>query len=83
MSYQALRRDTHVARKKHRCIWCGEEIGKGDKYLDAAGTMDGNFEHSKWHPECDKFALDNCGPGSFEFAPHENERPSGEPNANP
>lgn len=68
-----------MAQKNHRCIWCGEQIPKGSKYLRETGEFQGEFFAQKWHPECEldsqNRAQDN-GDGSWtEFDPYENERP--------
>lgn len=77
MSYTLLSETFPVARKQHRCIWCGEAILPGEKYRDERSIFDGSFQHHKWHPECsgaqqDEYDADYGG----EFEAHQNERPS-------
>jgi hypothetical protein len=55
MSWTSLSTD-HItkARKRHGCVWCGTLIEKGEPYTKYNGTYDGDFQTSKFHPECDK-----------------------------
>lgn len=43
-----------VARKEHRCIWCGQTILKGEKYDRWVGIFEGDFNCNKFHKECSK-----------------------------
>ncbi len=54
MSFETIRESTRTARRKHRCTWCGEPIEPGQSYCDVVGKFDGDFQPSKYHPECDK-----------------------------
>ena len=80
MSYSLIAEHFPVARKMHRCIWCGESIVTGEKYRDERSTFDGEFQHHKWHMECNADAVEyfNSGEGP-EFYAHENERPKSIP----
>ena len=42
----------HVARKKHVCCSCNQEIEKGNEYTKTIGTYEGYFVSSAWHTEC-------------------------------
>ncbi|GAC1478406.1 MAG: hypothetical protein NVS1B6_19740 [Steroidobacteraceae bacterium] len=76
MSYTFLAETAPVARKSHRCIWCGEPINKGEKYKYTTGIFDGDFQANHWHPECCAAQRREASKtGECEFAPHENERP--------
>lgn len=52
MSWETLNATWRKARKEHECVWCGETIVKGERYLDETGLMDGDFINQKWHKEC-------------------------------
>lgn len=40
------------ARKEHVCIWCGQPIVKGERYLDENVLGDNTVNNQKWHNEC-------------------------------
>ena len=66
-----------LARKAHRCIWCGQAIEAGSTYKDERSVGDGRIQRHRWHPEClaDQGRL--CREwGEDEFTPWENERPA-------
>ena len=44
--------DSIVARKEHRCWWCGEPIHKGDTYTRWTTVDNGDFQQTRTHPEC-------------------------------
>lgn len=74
--YRLLSCVTRTARKPHRCIWCGEAIETGAKYIDERSVYDGRMQRHRWHPEC----LPACHAalreaGDEGFTAHENERP--------
>jgi hypothetical protein len=77
MSYHLLEHATPLARKAHRCTWCGEEIPAGEKYIRIRCIYDGEPQVNKFHAECEKACSEEAaeyGP-DFEFSPGENERP--------
>ena len=76
MGYSLLRDSYPIARKIHRCIWCGEAIEPGEKYWSEQSIYYGNFQHHKWHLECESTSKDYFAEGDNEFIPYENERPS-------
>ena len=41
-----------VARKAHKCIWCGEQIDRGTTYRRQTGKFDGDFQSNAWHLDC-------------------------------
>jgi len=69
----------HMASKRHRCIWCGQGILKGDLFHRVTGSFDGQFQNNKWHPECHEAfrqELVSKGAASMEIAKYANERPA-------
>ncbi len=79
MNYRLIKETFPVARKKHRCIWCGESIPVGLKHRHEISEFDVLQDH-RWHLECDASAViyfnNEDGP---EFSAYENERPSPNP----
>lgn len=66
---------TPIARKQHRCEWCGEEIKKGEKHYKFVGIHDG-FCSWRMHSECIKAferEVDNLNEDG-EFMPYEHKR---------
>ncbi len=41
-----------VARKAHKCEWCGEPIHVGERHPQFVGQWDGEFQHWRMHSEC-------------------------------
>jgi len=52
VSFQLLSESNPVARKVYRCIWCGEDIIKGEKHYAYSGRYDGEFQSARTHLEC-------------------------------
>jgi hypothetical protein len=76
MSYELIRESFPVARKRHRCIWCGEGINAGVKHRHEVSSFDGNLQDHRWHLECDDDAKDYFDEGNGpEFSAYSNERP--------
>lgn len=77
MSYRLLRDSWPVARKAHRCIWCGQTISVGERYRNEYSVYDGAFQNHHWHSECDADAREyfSDGDGDDEFIPYSAERP--------
>ena len=76
MSYALISERSHMATKRYRCIWCGESIFAGTKYVREFSVYDGDVQKHCWHPECKDAANDFFREeGEDEFAPWENERP--------
>ncbi len=75
MSYTLLKETYPIARKQHRCVWCGERIEIGEKYTHEKSVYDGNMQDHKWHMECDKAAGEYFKSGEEEFDAGVNERP--------
>lgn len=74
MSYQLIRESWPVARKVHRCIWCGESIKVGEKHRYEVSRYDG-LQFNRWHAECEEDAQEYFRDGEDEFIPYSNERP--------
>src|SRR5690348_8752902 len=77
MGYTLLSKTDPVARKDHRCIWCGQRIPKGEGYINERSIYDGDMQNHHWHPECweaskEEFSRE-C---EWEFSPYDNERPT-------
>jgi hypothetical protein len=47
VSYTLLSESTPVARKAHRCIWCGERIAAGERYTHERSIYDGGFQNHR------------------------------------
>lgn len=75
MSYELIRESFPVARKPHRCIWCGGVITMGLKHVHEISKYDDLQDH-RWHLEC-RDAARRCyiSGEEPEFSPYENERP--------
>lgn len=41
-----------VAKKEHRCVWCGETIEIGVLYYRSNLLFCGEFQSQAWHAEC-------------------------------
>jgi hypothetical protein len=74
MSYELLSKTRPIARKDHRCIWCGQKIPKGEQYISEQSVFDGDFQNHHWHFECLEDAQANTD-YEWEFMPYHNERP--------
>jgi hypothetical protein len=77
--YQLFSLTDRKAAKAHRCIWCGEAIAVGERYQDERSVYDGEFQHHKWHPECQADAQEDWRQGGdAEFMPWSAPRPQRE-----
>ena len=74
MTYQLLHENRPRARKRHTCIWCGEDIEKGEQYHYEQSIYDGNFQNHHWHLECQQIAVDEWFPDDEQFMPYEHPR---------
>jgi hypothetical protein len=76
MGYTLISEREHKAAKRYRCIWCGEQIPIGTRYVREFSVYDGDVQKHNWHPECkgaaEEFFRET---GEDDFAPWENERP--------
>ena len=52
MSYELISETKPKARKDHECIWCGERIDNGDRYVRVVYNFHGDFNSDAYHPEC-------------------------------
>lgn len=62
-----------VARKDHRCHWCGEAIPKGARYWLWRGVFDHAAQTTKMHLECRRAASESSDLDTG-FLPYVNER---------
>lgn len=77
-NYQLIKERFRIARKGHRCIWCGELIMKGERYRHEISKYE-ELQNLRWHLECNSAAAEYFQSGEEEFTPHENDRPRKEP----
>ena len=75
MSYMLISEREPRAAKRHRCIWCGESIPVGTRYIKEFGKFEGDLQHNHWHPECRDASAEYFNGGEDEFIPFDNERP--------
>jgi len=75
MSYTLLGETTRTAKKSHKCIWCGQQIATGEKYIHEKSVYDHQMQNHKWHPECKDAANEYFAAGEEEFTPYEHDRP--------
>ncbi len=74
MGYELLCETKPTARKDHRCIWCGQAIPKGSKYVHESSVFDGEFQNHHWHPECLHYARTVNNESTWEFEPYSEPR---------
>lgn len=75
MGYNLLSKTEPKARKDHRCIWCGQAIPKGTKYVSERSVYDGDMQNHHWHFECWSDAQHNNDEPEWEFTPYSYDRP--------
>jgi len=75
MSYSLIKETWPVARKRHKCIWCGESILPSEKHRHEISNYCGELQDHRWHAECDEAAGEHFSNGEEEFAPYDNDRP--------
>ena len=75
MSYQPIRQTDIIAKKTHRCIWCGEDISIGTPHIHEVSKYNGDFQDHRWHQECHNNAKFG---DEGEFLPYDNIRGGGE-----
>jgi hypothetical protein len=78
MSYQLLSLRHVKAKKRHKCIWCGQRTEIGDQYVREFSMYCGDVQDHKWHSECYDDAQKQFSTGDVEFESFDNERPSKE-----
>jgi len=62
-----LRDERIKAAKVHRCIWCGEEILKGEQHRIQAGKVYGEFQANRYHEDCYEAAIEDFRKGDCDF----------------
>lgn len=79
--YTPLSESNPLARKKHKCSWCGEAICPGERYERNVGNYCGELQTSKFHPECAEVCHEEARDWGYdyEFSPYSNDRPPKEP----
>ena len=75
MSYRFISESFPIARKQHRCIWCGETILVGLKHRREISKFD-EFQDHRWHMECFSDAQEYFVSDGPEFIPYDNVRPA-------
>lgn len=76
MNYALVRETRPIARKEHQCIWCGQQIVKGSRYVAEYSKFDGEMQNHHWHEEClEDCKLENYDECIWEFYPYEHVRP--------
>lgn len=78
MSYTLLQLTEPVARKAHRCIWCGQTIQEGARHLHERSVFDGQIQVHRWHFECLSAAQEQWrqDPLDDTFTAYRHERPT-------
>ena len=62
------------ARKKHRCVYCGQIIAIGEMYLREKSIYEG-WRNFQWHPECLEAQREYAKDGDWEFTLYSADRP--------
>jgi len=75
MSYMLISEVTARAKKRYRCIWCGELIFAGTRYVREFAKFEGDIQRNQWHPECRDASAEYFNSGEDEFSPFDMERP--------
>ncbi len=79
MSYHLFSMTERTAKKRHRCIWCGQGIEPGTRYHDERSAYDGRIQKHRWHPECRTASDEHFRTEGEEFDAYDNERPTPTP----
>lgn len=74
MNFNLISESSPVVRKVHRCVWCGEDINKGEKYHARTYTFEG-LQNDKAHLDC-KQAMNSINWHEYDngFDPHQFQR---------
>jgi hypothetical protein len=75
MSWTCLSESTPVARKDHKCSWCGQPIPKATRYVYSSGVWEDRIVVNKMHPGCAEAAAEDYRMYGEGFTPYDNERP--------
>lgn len=57
-----LKQEKPVARKEHRCCFCGAYINKGEKYSHDVYISDGEIDDQKKHLDCEEALIEFFDP---------------------
>ena len=69
-----LRVSIHKAARRHRCVYCGQHIHKGEVYTKRVYVFNGDFQSEALHNECyDAMFLADIDPYEG-FEPHSFQR---------
>ena len=63
-----IKESTHIARKEHRCLFCGDIIKKGDRYTAWTFADGGIVTTDKYHPNCAYAIQQNCEYGDEDYS---------------
>lgn len=74
MSYRLLGEFRPIARKAHKCIWCGEAITAGERYLRERSVCENGMQNFAWHFACNNVAQNDFKNGDCEFTAYNNDR---------
>jgi len=74
MSYQELSIKTVTGKKDYVCIWCGEQIDKGERHETRAYKFYGDFHFERTHSECAKAMVKRDWGEDDSFEPHSYKR---------
>lgn len=75
MSCETIAETWQVAKKEHRCSWCGQQIPIGERYLRSRVVFEGDPQTNKLHSECADAAADDYREWGEGYMPFEQERP--------
>lgn len=73
--YHCFSMKTTTAKKRHKCIYCGQMIEPSDTYEREKSVYDNAYQNLAWHPECLEDQREAARQGDMEFSPYSAERP--------
>lgn len=66
MGYHCFSEKRQTARRNHRCIWCGNVVLAGSRYVRENSIYDGRHQNFAWHEACRADALAGWRAGADE-----------------